>query len=943
MAQSIYDPTKNRYVRRYATPGELNIIRESRFSWGDKALAETVMERVYERAGWEITVTGENYEKYYREFVEDDLRSGGDNLFWLGWKDGLQEQKNEEAYDHEGRAIPFASPQTRLFRSVEKDEKTGEWEFSDEALEYYYATVPQKYWNEIDVDFNQVTNAVKGFDELSSKGKEDAIRAIGTINTTTQAVSGLFELRKEIKRRRDESITNNALYAWPYSVLTLQCGIVENIVGTVALTTMLPVWGDYFVRHPTEIPMSLVNGVIEGLGFMAAEFNDDPDLASASFAVSILGPKGVTALAKGAKAAKVAGAGTTMASKSKYMAASMFDAFYENGLKIFDDTWLLTQWGSRKSEAGSIISLAEYQSKKAEYVPLDMIWKQKETPSLWSAKGVMTRLENLKTWYRRSEGEADEKVAQMLKDQELEAASKVPLWSSRLANDYTKWYEREIVKRRKQWGETYLAAKGAAKTGYEYASIIHSAPTLYDKVHYTKELARTIGVYKMADFLNGRAAHTIFVEYDFDQNIIHAVAKKGDQGITKKQKTTYMKRWVDRNERYEQSTLFGFRQGTHKVDLGDGKYMEVVKLSDKLIEEEIRIDRRKLPSYTITHVSRKPPEKIGWIIARYPNIRTSSRLYNMLWSKWTPERAVRYSRWLAAVEMTGYGYENVLTGMDPEKLDRVVKALSFEADYDGTMYAVLFKGAPIPASSKESPVKLGWRPSSEGWSTDVLDWYDARYATHDEYFIGSDEDREENLFTAEICDVVNVVDGDTFDARYPNGLIKRIRIIGVDTPEKHYDTATLDTGEYDILNSTSYLAKWGLVATMVAHSFLDGKKVMIVPDETAGGVGFYGRTLATVYVRDSTGEWIDYAELMIRHGWARAYFEGESVRMDDYLKAQKSAMMKQTGMWFANTWNEIRYAAWMNGMTSKAEEEAMALFAEQFGSDLQVISMKTLT
>jgi len=66
--------------------------------------------------------------------------------------------------------------------------------------------------------------------------------------------------------------------------------------------------------------------------------------------------------------------------------------------------------------------------------------------------------------------------------------------------------------------------------------------------------------------------------------------------------------------------------------------------------------------------------------------------------------------------------------------------------------------------------------------------------------------------------VVDVVDGDTLDVRFADGSEERVRLLGVDTPEVHADTAP---GEFEGVPDTeagrACLADWGERATAFAE------------------------------------------------------------------------------------------------------------------------------
>lgn len=105
--------------------------------------------------------------------------------------------------------------------------------------------------------------------------------------------------------------------------------------------------------------------------------------------------------------------------------------------------------------------------------------------------------------------------------------------------------------------------------------------------------------------------------------------------------------------------------------------------------------------------------------------------------------------------------------------------------------------------------------------------------------------------------VVHVVDGDTIDARLDDGSIQRVRLIGIDTPEK-YTTRTGHTecgGEDASRETRTIAARW-----------LD---VTLRPDRTQDAYDTYGRLLAYVVPASATGT--TYQEAILRAGWAKVY------------------------------------------------------------------------
>jgi micrococcal nuclease len=125
-----------------------------------------------------------------------------------------------------------------------------------------------------------------------------------------------------------------------------------------------------------------------------------------------------------------------------------------------------------------------------------------------------------------------------------------------------------------------------------------------------------------------------------------------------------------------------------------------------------------------------------------------------------------------------------------------------------------------------------------------------------------------------------VVDGDTIDVTFDLGfdLLKkeRVRVAGVDTPEKR----TRDKEE----------KKLGLDATLWMEDKLedakkDQKSLMIRTELDKGATGKYGRLLGWLYVGDDV---VSLNEQMIVEGYAWPYDGGKKEKDLEELKAIRS-------------------------------------------------------
>jgi micrococcal nuclease len=137
--------------------------------------------------------------------------------------------------------------------------------------------------------------------------------------------------------------------------------------------------------------------------------------------------------------------------------------------------------------------------------------------------------------------------------------------------------------------------------------------------------------------------------------------------------------------------------------------------------------------------------------------------------------------------------------------------------------------------------------------------------------------------------VVDVIDGDTIVVLL-HGTTEKVRLIGVDTPEKKAEKNK--PYEYDGITDLNYLAKWGMKATEFTRSVLEGKEVYIEFDENAGLRDRFGRLLAYVYVNGT-----DFNALLIENGFARVYVEGNFKKEDYYLMLEKEAIENRKGLW----------------------------------------------
>jgi len=142
--------------------------------------------------------------------------------------------------------------------------------------------------------------------------------------------------------------------------------------------------------------------------------------------------------------------------------------------------------------------------------------------------------------------------------------------------------------------------------------------------------------------------------------------------------------------------------------------------------------------------------------------------------------------------------------------------------------------------------------------------------------------------------VVDVVDGDTLEVRYPDGSEDRVRLLGVDTPETRADNSP---GEFEGVPDTdagrACLADWGDRATAFAEERLAGERVVVATDAAADRRGGYDRLLAYVTV-DGRDQSVNRA--LLAGGYARLY-DTEFARRDAFAAAERRARAAETGVW----------------------------------------------
>lgn len=132
--------------------------------------------------------------------------------------------------------------------------------------------------------------------------------------------------------------------------------------------------------------------------------------------------------------------------------------------------------------------------------------------------------------------------------------------------------------------------------------------------------------------------------------------------------------------------------------------------------------------------------------------------------------------------------------------------------------------------------------------------------------------------------VVVVYDGDTIKVRSAQGVERRVRLIGIDTPEIGSDSTDEELE--------------ALLAKRFAFHHLYRRNVKLSYDKEREDK--YGRLLAYVWT-DS----VLFNELILREGFARAYLKFPFKMEEKFVQAQKRAQERGRGFWYEGAYPVI--------------------------------------
>jgi micrococcal nuclease len=152
----------------------------------------------------------------------------------------------------------------------------------------------------------------------------------------------------------------------------------------------------------------------------------------------------------------------------------------------------------------------------------------------------------------------------------------------------------------------------------------------------------------------------------------------------------------------------------------------------------------------------------------------------------------------------------------------------------------------------------------------------------DKHYPGLLRGKEEKLI------VSRVVDGDTFVLSNK----ERVRLIGIDTPEK-FESRKLDK---DVLRSNkdkTAIQELGEKASQYVKNLVEGKIVTLKTDRYSSDRDKYNRLLRYIYLEDGTC----LNAKIIQDGYANAYTKFQFEKEEEFKRLEKEARLNNRGLW----------------------------------------------
>jgi len=139
--------------------------------------------------------------------------------------------------------------------------------------------------------------------------------------------------------------------------------------------------------------------------------------------------------------------------------------------------------------------------------------------------------------------------------------------------------------------------------------------------------------------------------------------------------------------------------------------------------------------------------------------------------------------------------------------------------------------------------------------------------------------------------ITKVFDGDTFEAE-ANGKKEKVRMLGIDTPEK-FDSDKLTRDIERTKRDSETIKKLGELSSVYTRNLLDGKKVLLEPDKTQDDKDKYGRLLRYVYLEDGTF----VNKKIVAEGYAVVFRKFKVSKEKELIGAEEDARKEKKGLW----------------------------------------------
>jgi len=158
----------------------------------------------------------------------------------------------------------------------------------------------------------------------------------------------------------------------------------------------------------------------------------------------------------------------------------------------------------------------------------------------------------------------------------------------------------------------------------------------------------------------------------------------------------------------------------------------------------------------------------------------------------------------------------------------------------------------------------------------------------------SEHEQRQKETSKALYTVKRVIDGDTFemDAKDENGKYLRVRLLGIDTPEK-FESSKLDKDVERTGKDKKVIQRLGEMASDYVKKLAEGKKVILEPEPNYEDKDVYGRLLRYIYLEDGT--FIN--KKIVEDGYGNAFRKYPVSKLNEIIKAENEARQNNRGLW----------------------------------------------